>query len=106
MSDPCGNRTRPSSLRGWCPQPIDERAKVGCEGIEPLVIHSACLGTTVLQTAAESTTQSVAQAGVEPADTRRFELRRSAGWRTVPQASSTGFEPVISCVTGRRALQA
>jgi hypothetical protein len=32
--------------------------------------------------------------------------RRSASWRTVPQASSTGFEPVISCVTGRRALQA
>ena len=24
-SGPCGNRTRLSSLRGWCPEPIDER---------------------------------------------------------------------------------
>jgi hypothetical protein len=24
-SSPCGNRTRLSSLRGWCPEPIDER---------------------------------------------------------------------------------
>ena len=40
---------------------------------------------------------------------RRFELRRFAGLRTAPclsKATSTGFEPVISCVTGRRALQA
>ena len=64
--------------------------------------------------------------------TRRFELRRSASWRTVPdsrgiavrrgiaahsaprtdftrnnqKASPTGFEPVISTLTGWRALQA
>ena len=40
---------------------------------------------------------------------RRFELRRFADLRTtpcLPKATSTGFEPVISCVTGRRALQA
>ena len=63
--------------------------------------------------------------------TRRFEVRRSASWRTVPEsygvavrrgattvfaphadstgdnqnASPTGFEPVISTVTGWRALQ-
>ena len=45
----------------------------------------------------------------------RFELGRFADLRTAPcfsgrgmesQASSTGFEPAISCVTGRRALQA
>ncbi len=38
---------------------------------------------------------------------RRFELRRFAGLRTVPccQASPMGFEPTISCVTGRRALR-
>ena len=38
----------------------------------------------------------------------RFELRRFADLRTAPffQAPSTGFEPAISCVTGRRALQA
>ena len=38
---------------------------------------------------------------------RRFELRRFADLRTAPsKAPSTGFEPAISCVTGRRALQA
>ena len=39
----------------------------------------------------------------------RFELGRFAGLRTAPllsKAPSTGFEPAISCVTGRRALQA
>ncbi len=39
----------------------------------------------------------------------RFELGRFADLRTAPcssKAPSTGFEPVISCVTGRRALQA
>jgi hypothetical protein len=25
-SDPCESRTRLSSVRGWCPGPIDERA--------------------------------------------------------------------------------
>ena len=39
-SGPCGNRTRLSSLRGWCPVPIDERTvirgtPVGGEGVEP-----------------------------------------------------------------------
>ena len=39
---------------------------------------------------------------------RRFELRRFAGLRTVLScpASPMGFEPTISCVTGRRALRA
>ena len=39
----------------------------------------------------------------------RFELGRFADLRTAPllsKAPSTGFEPAISCVTGRRALQA
>jgi hypothetical protein len=51
----------------------------------------------------------VAQAGVEPAKSPRFELGRFSDLRTVPQfsqAPSTGFEPAISCVTGRRALRA
>jgi hypothetical protein len=38
---------------------------------------------------------------------RRFELRRFTGLRTVLlcRASPMGFEPTISCVTGRRALR-
>ena len=39
----------------------------------------------------------------------RFELGRFSGLRTAPSFSKTpptGFEPAISCVTGRRALQA
>ena len=39
----------------------------------------------------------------------RFELGRFSDLRTAPllsKAPSTGFEPAISCVTGRRALQA
>lgn len=37
---------------------------------------------------------------------RRFELPRFASLRTASsQAPSTGFEPAISCVTGRRALR-
>ena len=49
---------------------------------------------------------AVAQAGVEPADHEGLSF---AGLRTTPlhsQAPSTGFGPAISCVTGRRALQA
>ena len=50
FSSPYGIRTRAATLRGWCPRPLDERAKlrtltgyvsappgelVGVQGIEP-----------------------------------------------------------------------
>ncbi len=51
---------------------------------------------------------SVAQAGVEPADHQGLSLAALPICvpRHVLPAPSTGFEPAISCVTGRRALQA
>ena len=69
----------------------------------------------------------VAQTGVEPVKSRRFELRRFACLRTAPdcaahrarcpasgrskqyvpgcQTPPAGFEPATSCVTGKRALR-
>ena len=106
MSDPCGNRTRPSSLRGWCPEPIDERAL-------QWVVKELNLSSSTLLVLRQRLYRPPQRAQPDQwhrresnPQTRRFELRRSASWRTVPQASPTGFEPVISCVTGRRALQA
>ena len=57
---------------------------MGCEGIEPLVVHPACFGTTALQAAAGNTTQSSNTGGSRTYRPRRFELRRFAGVRTVP----------------------
>ncbi len=107
QSDPCGNRTRPCSLRGCRPEPIDERAKMGREGIElssstPLVLrqrdYKPPWGTQPGAARGESRTRTVP----------------GLSWAALPvgvpcrhlKASPTGFEPVISCVTGRRALQA
>ena len=109
--DPHGNRTRLSSLRGWCPQPIDERAEQKSVEQE-LNLHSlwrviySHLGSPM-----PSRRMFGFASGTGGSRTRRsprFELGRFAGLRTVPllRASPTGFEPVISCLTGRRALQA
>jgi hypothetical protein len=60
------------------------RPTVGREGIEPLVVHLACFVTTVLQAATRNTTQvEVARVRVELTNSRKFELRRFAGLRTV-----------------------
>jgi hypothetical protein len=82
IHDPCGNRTRLCGLRGR--RPTDRRTgRVGREGIEPLVVHLTCFVTTALQAAVRSTTQWHRRES-NP-HSRRFELRRFAGLRTVPQ---------------------
>ena len=89
--------------------PIDERAVLSVRraGVEPAIPKAAGL-------------QAVGLANAQPTHvfkwrrrsrTRRsprFELGRFADLRTAPysKAPSTGFGPAISCVTGRRALQA
>ena len=67
------------------------RLTVGREGIEPLVVHLACFVTTVLQAATRNTTQSVARVRVELTESRRFELRRFAGLRTVLSSVPDGI---------------
>ena len=111
FSGPCGNRTRLSSLRGWRPEPIDERAMLSVRraGVEPAQPRRlAALQPVGLADAQPTHVLQVAQAGVEPADHEGLSF--AALPVCVPcrfiQASSTGFEPAISCVTGRRALQA
>jgi hypothetical protein len=72
-TSPYGSRTHLSGLKGQYPFPIDERAvthRVGCGGIEPLVIHLTCFATTGLQAAVRSTTRQVARVGFEPTDNR------------------------------------
>ena len=66
-------------------------ATMGREGIEPLVVHLACFVTTVLQAATRNTTQSVARVRVELTESRRFELRRFAGLRTVLSSVPDGI---------------
>jgi hypothetical protein len=65
---------------------------VGREGIEPLVVHLACFVTTALQAATRNTTQvEVARVRVELTESRRFELRRFAGLRTVLSSVPDGI---------------
>ena len=107
-------------MRGRCPRPIDERAVTApppskCVGQE---LNLQCPKAGGLRppghahaqpTQSSSNRQHVTRVGVEPTnDSPRFELGRFSNLRTVPssQASSMGFEPTISCVTGRRALRA
>lgn len=115
--DPCGNRTRLSGLRGRRPEPIDERADselltVRRAGVEPAMPEGGWVTATWARQCPADANNQMAQAGIEPAESRRFELRRFAELRTAPvdvnktTASPMGFEPTISCVTGRRALRA
>ena len=117
VSDPCGNRTRPSSVRGWRPEPIDERAvSVRRAGVEPAMPEGGWVTATwARQCPADANSFSVARVGVEPTDVHQgfgHHAQRGRGrftsLRTVPspQASPMGFEPTIFAVTGRRALQA
>ena len=110
VSSPCGNRTRLSGLRGRDPIPIDERAMLSVRraGVEPAQPEAADLQSVGL-TDAQPTHGFRWRRRESNPQTRRFELRRFAGLRTAPclsKAPSTGFEPAISCVTGRRALRA
>ena len=95
--------------------PIDERAMLSVRraGVEPAHPEGGCFtGSWAHQCPADACFQ-VAQAGVEPADHQGLSLAAlpicvplasfCVPWHTAP---STGFEPAISCVTGRRALQA
>ena len=106
-----------ASVRGWHPKPIDERAMLSVRraGVEPANPQGmAGLRPVGLTNAQSSRIVQVAQAGVEPAVTKvsgtaaqrwSSPLCRFA-YRAIFQATSMGFEPTISCVTGRRALQA
>ena len=110
-SGPCGNRTRLSGLRGQRPVPIDERAVLECDEQElNLQILAGWLGYGQLGLPMPDRRElfSVAQAGVEPAVHQGLSLAALPICvpRHLPPAPSTGFEPAISCVTGRRALQA
>jgi hypothetical protein len=61
---------------------------MGGEGVEPLACRLTRVLATVLQTAVRSTTleETWHGWGSNP-QARRFELRRSAGWRTVPRSN-------------------
>ena len=105
------NRTRLTRSRVWYPMPIDERAMLsvrragvepanpqGMAGLRPVGLANAQSSHVLKWRRRESNPQSP-----------RFGLGRFAGLRTAPcslKAPSTGFGPAISCVTGRRALQA
>jgi hypothetical protein len=107
--DPCGDRTRLCDLRGRCPEPIDERAESNWVVKELNLASSTSLFCDNGFTGRRE--EHNPKSGTGGSRTRRspnLELGRFASLRTVPQlkASPTGFEPVISCLTGRRALQA
>ena len=100
----------PRQLEGLDPVPIDERAMSKCVGQELNLQASRAGGLQPVGHANAQPTHvvRVAQAGVEPAHHQGLSL--AALPICVPcrmfKASSTGFEPTISSVTGRRALQA
>ena len=91
--------------------PIDERAVLSVRraGVEPANPQGmAGLRPVGLANAQSSHVVRVAQAGVEPADHQGLSLVAlpiCVPCHVLP-TPSTGFEPAISCVTGRRALQA
>jgi hypothetical protein len=91
VNDPCGNRTRLCGLRGRRPGPIDERADRFKEMHNASSRSRTCtarrrVGYSHLGTPMPSRRElSVTRAGVEPASSRRFELRRFANLRTVSQ---------------------
>lgn len=116
-SGPCGNRTRLSGrpcfarCPGQRPVPIDERAVLECDEQElNLQILAGWLGYGQLGLPMPNrrVLLSMAQAGLEPAVHQGLSLAALPICvpRHLPPAPSTGFEPAISCVTGRRALQA
>jgi hypothetical protein len=82
-----------------------------CAGQE-LNLHSLSGRLLYRQLGSPMPSRRMSSSGAGGSRTRRsprFELGRFADLRTAPQSSqapSTGFEPAISCVTGRRALQA
>jgi hypothetical protein len=65
---------------------------MGREGIEPLVVHLNLFCDNGFTGRREEhgpeRGEPVTRAGVEPAGTRRFELRRFANLRTVPTTTS------------------
>ena len=108
-SSPYGNRTHPSSLRGWCPSPIDERA-VQCVGQE-LNLHSAArVGYSHLGSPMPSRRMTSSTGGIEPTDDHQglslAALPVCVPCRLSPSAqrpaSLAGFEPAVSTVTGWR----
>ena len=104
---PYGNRTHLSSVRGWCPLPIDQRAGK-CVGQESNLHSFLRVGYSHLGSPMPSRRiLSVARVGVEPTNDHQG-LSLAALPVCVPcrRASPMGFEPMFSAVTGRRALQA
>ena len=78
-------------------------------GVEPPQPRGLACFTTALGRRAQRRKLSQWHRRESNPQSPRFELGRFADLRTVPcssKASPTGFGPVISCVTGRRALQA
>ena len=90
-NSPCGNRTHPSSLRGWRPSPIDERAaKVRRAGVEPAQPEAG--GLQPLRLANAQPTRPSSTGGTRThRHSPRFELGRFAGLRTVPQMKRPGI---------------
>jgi hypothetical protein len=69
---------------------LNPQYQVGREGFEPLVVHLTYFidnGFTIRREEHDPSFLSVTRAGVEPAGSRRFELRRFASLRTVPRSS-------------------
>ena len=102
ISDPCGNRTRLCGLRGRRPVPIDERADSGtssrfsASGRSRTCTAVGRVGYSHLGTPMPGRCKlPVARVGFEPTFSRRFELRRFAGLRTVPFVPRclSGFHP-------------
>ena len=107
-NSPYGNRTHPSGMRGRRPF-ADRRTGHECAGQE-LNLHSskaAALQAVRLASAQPTHVPSIARVGIEPTDIHQG-LSLAALPVCVPcqQASPMGFEPMISTLTGWRALQA
>jgi hypothetical protein len=110
-SSPCGNRTRLSSLRGWCPADRPTGHLRQCVGQESNLQGPQAGGLQPLGHAhAQPTHENFSSTGgIRTHRTPGFEPGRCAGWRTVPMrrlAPPMGFEPTISTLTGWRALRA
>ena len=112
LNGPCGNRTRPCGLRGRRPEPIDERADFNWVVKELNLSSTASLFCDNGFTGRRE--EHNPSSGTGGSRTRNHQgLSLAALPVCVPchdplaqKASPTGFEPVISCLTGRRALQA
>jgi hypothetical protein len=104
ISSPYGNRTHPSSVRGWRPL-ADRRTGQQCVGQE-LNLHSLIAGgLQPLRLAnAQPTPSQLARVGIEPTLIHQG-LSLAALPFACQQACSMGIEPMTSTVTGWRALQ-